>query len=166
MSTENQATAARRLNYRSIMLVIIIALAVASTAWILVSVSTAFQTPPSVFVTLPTESPSKSGIVAVFSNVSTIMKQNRAVGVKGYLVVGSGSPVARAKVYVTYYFQGSYRTQTSDTDDKGYFEIQFPMNWTGWLPITLRYFGDAERRGLVQATSIYGENLAVKAPIQ
>jgi hypothetical protein len=147
------------------MLVIIVALAVASAAWILVSVSTAFQTPQSNFVTLPTDSPSKSGIVAVFSNVSTIMRQNRAVGVKGYLVVGSGSPVAGAKVYVTYYFQASYRTQTAITDDKGYFEIQFPMNWTGWLPITLRYFGDSERRGLVQVTSLYGENLAVRALI-
>ena len=165
MSTENKAAAVRRMNYRFIMLVIIVALAVVSAGWTLASVSNAFQTPPSVFVTLPTDTPSKSGIVAVFSNVSTIMKQNRAVGINGYLVVGSGSPVAGAKVYVTYYFQGSYRTQTANTNDKGYFEIQFPMNWTGWLPVTLTYFGDAERRGLVQVASLSGENLGLGAVI-
>ena len=166
MSTENQAPAVRRMNYRSILSMIILGLAVAAAGITLVAVSNAFQTPPSNFVTLPTDPISKSGMVAAFSDVSTITQQNRAVGVRGYLLAGSGSPVAGAKIYATYYFQGSYRTQMGTTSDKGYFEIIFPLNWTGWLPVTFTYFGDSDRRGLVQVATLPGENLMVKTIVQ
>jgi len=166
MSTEKQAPAVRRMNYRTILSLIMLGLVVAAAGWTLFAVSTAFQTPPSNFVTLPTDPISKSGVVAVFSDVSPIIQQNRAVGMKGYLLAGSGSPVAGAKVFVTYYFQGSYRTQAATTNDKGYFEILLPMNWTGWLPATLTYFGDSDHRGLVQVASLSGENLMAEATVQ
>ena len=155
-----------KLNYRSILLLIIVGLAVVVAGWTLVAVGSAFQAPPSDFVALPTTPLSKSGAVVIFSDLSTIMQQNRAVGARGYLVAGSGSPVAGVKIFVTYYFEGSYRTQSAVTNDKGYFELMFPLNWTGWFSMTFTYFGDSDHRGLVQAASLSGENLTVDATVQ
>ena len=87
------------------------------------------------------------------------MQGSVAMGVKGYLVTPSGQPVAGASVYVQYYLQGAYRTQVGTTDQNGYFEIHFPMNWTGWLPLTMIYFGDAQHQGVRQTVSLAGENL-------
>jgi hypothetical protein len=33
------------------------------------------------------------------------------------------------------------------------------MNWTGWLLLTLTYFGDEQHQGLEQQFSVSGENL-------
>jgi hypothetical protein len=125
----------------------------------MVTVSTNSQIPSSDFVTLPTTSISKNGDSVVFTSVSAIGQKGVAVGVQGYVKTLSGSPVAGAKVYMTYYLQGAYRTQVATTDQNGYFEARFPMNWTGWLPATLTYFGDDQHRGLVKVFSVSGENL-------
>ncbi|HUK50304.1 MAG TPA: hypothetical protein VLV18_04655, partial [Terriglobales bacterium] len=63
------------------------------------------------------------------------------------------------QVYVHYYLESAYRTQVGTTDSNGYFEIHFPMNWTGWLPLTMTYFGDNQHEGLQQIFSLPGENL-------
>lgn len=144
------------------MLVVFVALAVIASGWVLIVVSTTFHAPESDFVTLPSTQLSKSGGAVGFSQVSTIASRGVAVGVKGYLFTSSGSPVAGASVFMTYYYLGTYRTQMAITDAHGYFEIHSPMNWTGWLPITLTYFGDAQHKGLTQIASVSGENLAIK----
>ncbi|MGO9644138.1 MAG: hypothetical protein ACLPY5_05260, partial [Candidatus Bathyarchaeia archaeon] len=64
-------------------------------------------------------------------------------------------------VYLTYYFEGAYRTQVATTDQNGYFQATFPMNWTGWLPLTVTYFGDSQYRGSTRVVSVAGENLAI-----
>jgi hypothetical protein len=94
-----------------------------------------------------------------FVSVSPVPSSSVAVGVKGYLMTSSGQPVSGAQVYLTYYLQGSYRTQVATTDQNGYFQAVFPMNWTGWLPITLTYFGDNQHQGLTQNFSVTGEGL-------
>ncbi|MGA2785105.1 MAG: hypothetical protein ABSF09_10455 [Candidatus Bathyarchaeia archaeon] len=151
----------RRINYQSIILLVIVALAVGASGLALAVVSTTFQAPPADFVTLPSTPRSTSGVAAGFSQVSSIVSQGVAVGVKGYLLTSSGSPVAGASVFMTYYFQGSYRTQVAVTDANGYFEARFHMNWTGWLPLTLVYLGDAQHKGLTQIVSVSGENLVI-----
>jgi hypothetical protein len=163
MSTENQTTASRsRVNYQSLGLIVIVMLTIVASGWALVVVNTAFETRPSEFVTLPTSPLSTTGAIVAFSKVSSVSSRGIAVGVKGYLLTSSGSPIAGANVYTTYYFQGSYRTQVAVTDANGYFEFPFHMNWTGWLPVTLTYYGDGEHRGFTQVASVLGENLVVK----
>ena len=160
MSSEKTAPR-RRINYQSIMLLVIVALAVVASGLVLVVVSTTFQAPPADFVALPSTPRSTSGVAAGFSQVSAVVSRGLAVGVKGYLLTSSGSPVAGASVFMTYYFQGSYRTQVAVTNANGYFEARFHMNWTGWLPLTLAYFGDAQHKGSTQIASVSGENLAI-----
>ena len=159
--SSEQIVPRRRINYQSIVLLVIVALVVVASGTALAVVSTTFQIPPSDFVALPSTPRSTSGIVAGFSQVSPIVIRGAAVGVKGYLLTSSGSPVAGASVFMTYYLEGSYRTQVAVTDANGYFEARFPMNWTGWLPLTLAYFGDAQHKGLTQIVSLSGENLAI-----
>jgi len=82
------------------------------------------------------------------------------------VLTATGAPVSNATVYVTYYFQSAYRTQSATTDQTGYFAIRFPMNWTGLLPLTLTYFGDSQYKGIQQVASVGGENLATHQFLQ
>jgi len=163
MTTEKQLSQKREfvVSMRTIGLAAVVVLAIVISGWALVTVSTTFQAPTSDFVTLPAAPLSKSGVGVTFSGISTVMSNGLAAGVSGYLISSSGSPVANGSVYMTYYFQGSYRTQVATTDQNGYFDASFPMNWTGSLPLTLTYFGDAQHKGLVQVFSIAGQALAL-----
>lgn len=125
----------------------------------MVTVSDTFEIRSSDFVTLPTTPISKTGQIVAFQDVSTIMENNLAVGVQGYLETSSGQPVVGASVYVQYYFEENYRNQVGVTDSNGFFQIHFPMNWTGWLPLTITYFGDNQHQGLQQIVSLPGETL-------
>jgi len=136
-----------------------IVVVIAITAFAMVTVSDTFEIRSSDFVTLPTVSISKTGQIVAFQDVSTIMENNLAVGVQGYLETSTGQPVVGASVYVQYYFEENYRNQVGVTDSNGFFQIHFPMNWTGWLPLTIIYFGDSQHQGLQQIVSLPGENL-------
>ena len=94
----------------------------------------------------------------MFVEVTTVAQKGVDVGVRGYLGTVSGAPVAGAIVHFTY-FLDKYRTQAATTDQNGYFQVYFPMNWTGWLSLTLTYFGDEKHQGLEQQFSVSGENL-------
>jgi len=135
--------------------VIVISLTVA--AWIIVTVSSTFQIADSDFISLPNTPVSSRGTEVRFEQVNGMVEKGLIIGVKGYLRTTSGQPVAGATVYMTYYLQGSYRTQSAVTDQNGYFEKIFPMNWTGWLQVTLTYYGDDSHRGLSQVFSVTGE---------
>jgi len=148
-----------RLNKQNILVLVIVVVLVVLSAVALVTVSRTFEIRPSDFVTMPTTPVSKSGTVVLLNSVSAITESNLAVGVQGYLVTASGQPLAGASVYVEYYLEGSYRTQVGVTDSNGFFQIHFPMNWTGWLPLTVVYFGDAQHQGVQQSVSLPGENL-------
>ena len=152
----------RTVNRKTVLIAIIVILSVIATGYAMVTVSgtfEAFEMRPSVFITLPATPVSKTGEVVVFDSVATATQGNLAVGVQGYLETASGQPVSGANVYVQYYFEGAYRTQVVTTDQNGYFEIHFPMNWTGWLQLTIIYFGDGQHQGLQQIFSLQGENL-------
>lgn len=156
----NQVEASKgRVNKQIILIGVIVAVLVILSAFTLVTVSRTFEIRPSDFVTLPTTPVSKTGEVVVFGPVTTIVENNLAVGVQGYLNSASGQPVAGASVYVQYYFEGAYRTQVGVTDSNGFFQIHFPMNWTGWLPLTIFYFGDSQHQGVQEIVSLPGENL-------
>ncbi len=159
MANVNEVEHKRRLSIKTALIAVIIVLSVIASGYALVTVSRTFQIQPSNFVTMPAENVSKTGEVVVLSSVAPVMQGSVAMGVKGYLVTPSGQPVAGASVYVQYYLQGAYRTQVGTTDQNGYFEIHFPMNWTGWLPLTMIYFGDAQHQGVRQTVSLAGENL-------
>lgn len=143
------------------MLLAVICIAMAGA--VLVTVSSTFQWKSSDFTTLPTTSLSTTGAAVMFVNVGPIThsKHATAVGVEGYLQTASGSPIVGAQVYLTYYFEGAYRTQVATTDQNGYFQATFPMNWTGWLPLTVTYFGDAQHKGLTRVESVAGESLGI-----
>ncbi|OFX17699.1 hypothetical protein A3K71_05880 [archaeon RBG_16_50_20] len=158
MESKHEAERGRRPNTQTIALLLIVALSIVAAGWIMVTVSTTSQIPPSDFVTLPTTPLSTKGEKVMFVSVSAVGQKGVAVGVKGYLMTASGAPVVGAKVYMTYYLQGAYRTQVATTDQNGYFEAQFPMNWTGWLPLTLTYFGDDQHQGFTHVFSVSGEN--------
>ena len=148
-----------RLNKRTVVIWLVVGVLVVLSAIALVTVSRTFEIRPSDFVTMPTTPVSKTGTLVVLSNVTTIMENNLAAGVQGYLMTASGQPLAGASVYVQYYLEGSYRTQMGVTDSNGFFQIHFPMNWTGWLPLTVVYFGDTQHQGIQQIVSLPGENL-------
>jgi len=148
-----------RVRKQTILVGVIIAVLVVLSAVALVTVSRTFEIRPSDFVTMPTTPVSKTGTVVLLNSVSTVTENNLAVGVQGYLVTASGQPLAGASVYVQYYLEGSYRTQVGVTDSNGFFQIHFPMNWTGWLPLTMVYFGDTQHQGVQQSVSLPGENL-------
>ncbi len=159
MASNDEAERRRRPSIKGIITILIIVGAVILAAWTLATISTASQIPPSAFVKLPTTPLSKNGQSVMFGSVSAVAQKGVAVGVKGYLETASGLPVVEAKVYAQYYLQGEYRTQAATTDQNGYFEIHFPMNWTGWLPLTLTYFGDDQHQGLMVLSSVSGQNL-------
>jgi hypothetical protein len=144
---------------QTILIGVVIAVLVVLTALTMVTVSRTFEVRPSDFVTLPTTSVSKTGEVVTFNSVSSMVQNNLAAGVQGYLETSSGQPVVGANVYAEYYFEGAYRTQVGVTDSNGFFQIHFPMNWTGWLPLTMVYFGDSQHQGLQQIFSLPGESL-------
>ena len=155
----NEAERRKRPSVKNVIAVLVILIAVILTAWALVTVSNASQVRPSNFVALPTTPLSKTGQSVMLTSVSPVGQNGVAVGVKGFLETSSGQPVVGAKVYAHYYLQGEYRTQVTTTDKNGYFEILFPMNWTGWLTLTLTYFGDGQHQGLAVIFSVSGENL-------
>lgn len=159
MASQDEAERSRIPRNQSLVLILIVVISVALGGWALVTVSTTSQVPSSDFVSLPTTPLSDKGDVVRFVNVSAIGERGVAVGLKGYLQTSSGKPVAGATVYMTYYLQGAYRNQAVTTGQNGYFEARFPMNWTGWLPLTLVYFGDDQHQGLKQVFSVSGENL-------
>jgi len=156
---EAEQTKRRGLPVKGLVALVIVVFLVIVSAWALVTVGPTSQFPPSEFVTLPTSPLSSSGQGVMFASVSAITEKGVAVGVKGYLETISGEPVAGAKVYGHYYLDGDYRTQAVSTSDNGYFEIHFPMNWTGWLPVTLTYFGGDQYQGITVVYSLSGENL-------
>ena len=147
----------RKPRAQSILLLLIIVVSVSLAAWGLVTVSPSSQFPPSDFVTMPETPLSVAGDKVSFTAVSDIAQKGLAIGVQGFLKTVSGTPVAGANVYITYYAEGLYRTQVALTDQNGHFEFRFPVNWTGWLPVTLTYFGDGQHRGLSQTLQVAGE---------
>ncbi|HUK28886.1 MAG TPA: hypothetical protein VLV31_10715 [Candidatus Acidoferrales bacterium] len=159
MSKEPELGKASRFNMKNVSILALILLAVIISGWALVTVSRAFQIPPSDFVTMPITPLSRSGSVTKLNSVTPIIQNGVTVGVSGYLQTVSGQAVSGAQVYAHYYLEATYRTQVTTTDANGYFEIHFPMNWTGWLPLTLTYFGDSQHEGLQQVFSLPGENL-------
>jgi hypothetical protein len=159
MTVEDPTNVKRSIGMRSLALVAVV-LVIIITGWAIVIVSSTLP-PPSDFVALPNTQLSKSGVAVAFANVSPLMANGVADGVSGYLLTVSGTPVSGATVYMTYYLQGSYRTERATTDQTGYFMETFPMNWTGSLPLTLVYFGDSQYRGFQQVVSVAGENLAM-----
>ena len=159
MISNDEAERRRRPSVRDILSALVILISVILAAWTLITVSSESQIRPSNFVVLPTTPLSKTGQSATFASVSAVGQNGVAVGVKGFLKSPSGQPVVGAQVYAQYYLQGEYRTQVGTTDQNGYFEIHFPMNWTGWLTLTLIYFGDGQHQGLKVVFSLSGEGL-------
>jgi len=151
--------AGSRVKKQTILIWLVFVVLIVLCAFALVTVSRTFEISPSDFVTMPTSPVSKTGTVVLLSSVSPIVENNLAVGVQGFLTTVSGQPVTGASVYVHYYFQGSYRTQVGVTGSDGFFQIHFPMNWTGWLPLTIIYFGDPQHQGVQRVFSLPGENL-------
>jgi len=148
-----------RVNLKVVLIGLIVVVSVIVSGFAMVTVSRAFETPPSDFVTLPTAPISKTGEIVVFDSMAPIQQGGLNVGVTGYLETSSGQPVAGANVYVQYYFEGAYRTQVGITDTNGLLVIQFPFNWTGWLSLTMIYFGDSQHQGVRQVLTLAGENL-------
>ena len=159
MANEAETGMGSRFNAKNVSILAVILLAVIVSGWALVTVSRAFQIPPSDFVTMPTTPLSRSGAVTKLVSVVSIVQNGVTVGVTGYLQSASGQAVSGAQVYAQYYLEGAYRTQVTTTDANGYFEIHFPMNWTGWLPLTLVYFGNGQHEGIQQIFSLPGEPL-------
>jgi hypothetical protein len=159
MTTKDGTERSRKRMRRTVTAVAILAILIILSAVALMVVSTTSEVPASDFVTLPTTPLSTKGDQVMFVQVSPIVNRGLSVGVQGYLKTASGTPVSGASVYMTYYLQGEYRTQVATTDQNGFFRAVFPMNWTGWLPITLTYFGDGQHQGIEQVFSVGGENL-------
>ena len=148
----------RKSRVQSITVLLIVGISIVLAGWALVAVSTSFQIPPGNFVAPPNTPLSTQGNKVVFVSVAGVSQKGLAVGVKGYLMTATGAPVAGVKVYMTYYLQGADRTQVVTTGQDGYFEAHFPMNWTGWLPTTLTFFGDSQHQGITQISSVSGES--------
>jgi hypothetical protein len=129
------------------------------TGWLFVVVKGTSEIPSSDFVSSPITPVSTVGTMTTFRNVTTIFQSGLAVGVMGYLLTPSGAPIPGAQVYMTYYYQFAYRTQVTTTNQDGFFETLFPMNWTGWLPLTLTYLGSTQYQGLKEVFSLRGEPL-------
>jgi len=148
-----------RVNRQTILVGLVVVVLVVLSAFALVTVTRTFEIRPSDFVTMPATPVSKTGTVVLLTSVSPIVENNLAVGVQGYLTTALGQPVVGASVYVQYYLEGSFRTQVGITDSNGFFQVHFPINWTGWLPLTIVYFGDTQHQGVQQLVSLPGENL-------
>ena len=149
----------RKPRVQDIFILLVVAILIVLAGSALVVVSTNFQLSAGDFVALPNTPLSTQGSKVVFVSVAGFFSQKGlADGVKGYLMTSAGAPVAGIKVYITYYLQSSYRTQVVTTGQNGYFEAHFPMNWTGWLPLTLTFFGDSQHQGITQIASVSGES--------
>ena len=148
-----------RVNRQTILVGLVVVVLVVLSAFALVTVTRTFEIRPSDFVTMPATPVSKTGTVVLLTSVSPIVENNLAVGVQGYLTTALGQAVVGASVYVQYYLEGSFRTQVGITDSNGFFQVHFPINWTGWLPLTIVYFGDTQHQGVQQLVSLPGENL-------
>jgi len=162
MANLDEAGKRRTVSIKTVLIAVIVVISVIAAGYAMVTVSRTFETfemRASDFVTLPPTPLSKTGEVVLFDSVATTTQGNLAVGVQGYLETASGQPVSGANVYAQYYFESAYRTLVATTDQNGYFQIHFPMNWTGWLQLTIIYFGDGQHQGLQQAFSLQGENL-------
>jgi len=165
MASDEVGLGRRRPSFRSIAALLILVILVLVSAWSLVAVSKINQlwllgrSPSSTFVTLPATPLSSHGQPVMLASISTIIQKGLAVGVSGYLDTESGQPVVGASIYVQYYLNGAYKTQVSTTDQTGYFEIHFPINWDGSLPVTFTYFGDDQHQGLTLNSSLPGENI-------
>lgn len=157
MAKNSEAERQKRISYQSVLMIVVVVISIIVAGWTLVTVSTTSQVPSSDFVTLPNQPLSNKGDLVRFVGVTAISQKGVAVGVKGYLRTASGAPVSGATLYLTYFLDFSYRTQVITTDQNGYFQVYFPMNWTGWLPLTGIYFGDAQHQGLKQDFSVPGE---------
>jgi len=157
LAAENKAERRIRVSYSSVALIVIVIVAVFLAGWGLVAVSNASQIPTSDFVVLPKQPLTTQGAITTVVGVTAIMQKGVAIGVYGYLRTTSGEPVANATLYLTYYLNFNYRTQKTTTDQNGYFQAYFPMNWTGWLPLTVTYFGNAQYQGIQRAFSVNGE---------
>jgi hypothetical protein len=155
----DEAGKRKPVSMKTVLIGVIVILSVIASGYAMVTVSRTFEIRPSDFVALPATSVSKTGEVVVLASVASITQGNLSVGVQGYLETASGQPVSGANVYAQYYFEGAYRAQVTTTDQNGYFQIHFPMNWTGWLQLTIIYFGDGQHQGLQQVFSLQGENL-------
>ena len=153
----NEAERKGKPRVQTIVLVLAFVTVMVLAGWGVVSIATAGQIAPSNFVSLPTTALSVKGISITFVNVTAVFHEGMAVGVKGYLITSSGTPVEGAVAYMTYY-DNAYRTLAATTDQNGYFEAQFPINWTGWLPLTLTYFGDDHHQGLKETFNVYGQS--------
>ena len=164
MTMEQQSNAKRSVNVQSLALVAVV-LVIILTGWALVTVSSTLP-PPSDFIVVPNTPLMKSGVAVSFADISPLVTNGVANGISAYLLTTSGAPVSGATVYMTYYFQGAYRTEQATTDQTGYFAEHFPMNWTGSLPLTLTYFGDSQYKGIKQLVSVVGENLAMSLSLQ
>ena len=159
MANLDEAGKRKPVSMKTVLIGVIVVLSVIASGYAMVTVSRTFEIRPSDFVALPATSVSKTGEVVVLASVAPITQGNLSVGVQGYLETPSGQPVSGASVYAQYYFEGAYRAQVATTDQNGYFQIHFPMNWTGWLQLTIIYFGDGQHQGLQQVFSLQGENL-------
>ncbi len=159
MISNDEAEQRRRPSVRNAIAVLVILIVVILVAWTMFTVSNASQVRASNFVPLPNMPLSKTGQGVKFTSIKAVGQNGVAVGVKGFLETSSGQPVGGANVYARYYLQGEYRTQVVSTDQNGYFEIIFPMNWTGWLTLTVTYFGDEQHQGLSVIFSLSGEDL-------
>jgi len=157
MAKNDGAERQRRISYQSVLMIVVVVISIIVAGWTLVTVSTTSQVPSSDFVTLPNQPLSNKGDLVKFVSVTAISQKGVAVGVKGYLRTASGAPVSGATIYLIYFLDFSYRTQVTTTDQNGYFQLYFPMNWTGWLPLTGIYFGDDQHQGLKQDFSVSGE---------
>jgi hypothetical protein len=154
----------RRPSAKGIVALLILVILVIMSAWSLATISKIGQiwllgVPASTVVNLPTTPLSNHGQPVMLVSIGTISQKGLAVGVNGYLDTASGQPVVGAKIYVQYYLNGAYQTQVSTTDQNGYFEIHFLMNWDGSLPVTFTYFGDDQHQGLRLNSSLTGENI-------
>jgi len=159
MANNDEAEQRRRMSGQTVILILVVVISIVAAGWTLVTVSTRSEIPSSDLVSLPTTPLSSRGEQMMFVEVTTVAQKGVAVGVRGYLRTVSGAPVAGATVYFTYFLDSKYRTQAATTDQNGCFQVYFPMNWTGWLPLSLTYFGDEQHQGLEQQFSVSGENL-------
>ena len=154
---KNEAGKQRRISYQSVLMIAVVVVSIIYAGWVMVTVSSASQVPSSDFVTLPNRPLSDKGDRVNFVGVTAISQKGVAVGVEGYLRTSSGAPVAGASIYLTYFLDFSYRTQVTTTDQNGHFQVYFPMNWTGWLPLNAMYFGDDQHQGQKQNFTVSGE---------
>jgi hypothetical protein len=154
---KDEAEHSRKPKIATVLVSLIVLILVVLTGLALVTIGSTSHIPSSDFVTRPTAQLSSTGDPVSFVSVSDIARNGLAVGVQGNLMTTTGTPVTGAKVYMTYYLQGAYRTQVATTDQNGHFDALFPMNWTGSLLVTLTYLGDTQHQGLRQAFSVAGE---------